>query len=89
MHPNAILGGARGGRTVAELMSCGTNRGGSLLRPYTGIAGFVTDLRRADLPFSIAWENDMDFAYLALVVALWLLLVAMAYGCERIGGPRQ
>jgi hypothetical protein len=39
---------------------------------------------------SIASENNrMDFVYLAMVVALVLLLAAMAYGCARLGGPRQ
>ena len=31
----------------------------------------------------------MDVVYLALVVALWLLLVGMAAGCARLGGPAQ
>ena len=31
----------------------------------------------------------MDLAYLALVVALWLLLAAMSVGCARLGGPKQ
>jgi hypothetical protein len=31
----------------------------------------------------------MDVAYLALVVVLWLLLVGMAKGCARLGGPAQ
>jgi len=31
----------------------------------------------------------MDVVYLALVVALWLLLVGMAEGCAKLGGPAQ
>lgn len=31
----------------------------------------------------------MDVAYLALVVLLWLLLVGMAVGCAKLGGPAQ
>lgn len=31
----------------------------------------------------------MDIAYLALVAAFWLLLVGMAMGCAKLGGPAQ
>jgi len=31
----------------------------------------------------------MDVVYLALVVAFWLLLVGMATGCAKLGGPAQ
>ena len=31
----------------------------------------------------------MDVVYLALVVALWLLLVGMAEGCAKLGRPAQ
>ena len=31
----------------------------------------------------------MDIVYVALVVAFWLILVAMAAGCARLGGPTQ
>ena len=31
----------------------------------------------------------MDFAYIALGVVFWLLLVGMARGCARLGGPKQ
>lgn len=30
----------------------------------------------------------MDVVYLALGLALWLLLAALAAGCARLGGPR-
>jgi hypothetical protein len=29
----------------------------------------------------------MDVAYLLLAVAFWLLLVGMAEGCAKLGGP--
>ena len=29
----------------------------------------------------------MDVVYLALAVAFWLLLVGMAKGCAKLGGP--
>ena len=31
----------------------------------------------------------MDIAYLALVAAFWLLMVGMARGCAKLGGPKQ
>ncbi len=31
----------------------------------------------------------MDFAYLALCAAFWLLMVGMAEGCAKLGGPKQ
>jgi hypothetical protein len=31
----------------------------------------------------------MDVVYLALVVAFWLLLVGMAEGCAKLGGPAK
>jgi len=31
----------------------------------------------------------MDIVYLALVAAFWLILVAMAKGCAKLGGPTQ
>jgi hypothetical protein len=31
----------------------------------------------------------VDVVYLALVVAFWLLLVGMAKGCAKLGGPEQ
>jgi len=31
----------------------------------------------------------MDVVYLALVVAFWLLLVGMAVGCAKLGGPAK
>jgi hypothetical protein len=31
----------------------------------------------------------MDVAYIALAVAFWLLVAAMAIGCARLGGPKQ
>jgi len=31
----------------------------------------------------------MDLVYLALFVVFWLLLVGMAAGCARLGGPRS
>ena len=31
----------------------------------------------------------MDIVYIALVVLFWLLLVAMAVGCAKLGGPAQ
>jgi hypothetical protein len=30
----------------------------------------------------------MDVVYLALGLALWLLLAALAVGCARLAGPR-
>lgn len=30
----------------------------------------------------------MDIAYLALVAAFWLLMVGMARGCAKLGGPK-
>ena len=30
----------------------------------------------------------MDFAYVAMGVALWLMLAAMAVGCAKLGGPK-
>ena len=29
----------------------------------------------------------MDVVYLVLVIAFWLLLVGMAKGCAKLGGP--
>jgi hypothetical protein len=34
-------------------------------------------------------EDIMDVAYLALVVAFWLLIGALAVGCARLGGPQS
>jgi hypothetical protein len=34
-------------------------------------------------------DKSMDFAYIALVVAFWLLLAGMAVGCAKLGGPEQ
>lgn len=31
----------------------------------------------------------MDSVYLVLVVAFWLLLVGMAKGCAKLGGPAK
>lgn len=31
----------------------------------------------------------MDVVYLALAIVFWLLLVAMAVGCAKLGGPGQ
>jgi len=31
----------------------------------------------------------MDIAYVALAVAFWLLIGAMAVGCAKLGGSRQ
>ncbi len=31
----------------------------------------------------------MDFAYLALCAVFWLLMVGMAKGCAKLGGPKQ
>ena len=31
----------------------------------------------------------MDVVYVALTVAFWLLLVGMAVGCAKLGGPTQ
>ena len=31
----------------------------------------------------------MDLLYLALIVAFWLLLVGMAVGCAKLGGPAK
>jgi hypothetical protein len=31
----------------------------------------------------------MDVVYLALAVVLWLVLVGMAVGCARLGGPAK
>jgi hypothetical protein len=31
----------------------------------------------------------MDVAFLALAAGFWLLLVGMAFGCARLGGPRS
>ena len=31
----------------------------------------------------------MDLAYLALGTVLWLLMVGMAVGCAKLGGPEQ
>jgi hypothetical protein len=31
----------------------------------------------------------MDVVYLALVVGFWLLLVGMAMGCAKLGGPAK
>jgi hypothetical protein len=31
----------------------------------------------------------MDVVYVALVVAFWLSMVAVAKGCARLGGPKQ
>jgi hypothetical protein len=31
----------------------------------------------------------MDIVYLALIAAFWLLLVGMAVGCARLGGPAK
>lgn len=31
----------------------------------------------------------MDFAFLALAAAFWLLMVSMAVGCAKLGGPKQ
>jgi hypothetical protein len=31
----------------------------------------------------------MDIVYLALAAAFWLLLVGMAVGCAKLGGPAQ
>jgi hypothetical protein len=30
----------------------------------------------------------IDLLYLALVVVFWLLLVGMAFGCAKLGGPQ-
>ena len=32
---------------------------------------------------------SMDIVYIALVVLFWLLLVGMAVGCAKLGGPAQ
>lgn len=31
----------------------------------------------------------MDIVYIALVVVFWLLLVGMAVGCAKLGGPAK
>jgi hypothetical protein len=31
----------------------------------------------------------VDVVYLVLVVVFWLLLVGMAVGCAKLGGPAQ
>jgi hypothetical protein len=31
----------------------------------------------------------MDVLYLGLAAVLWLLMVGMAIGCARLGGPAQ
>lgn len=31
----------------------------------------------------------MDAVYIALAIALWLLMVAMAKGCSTLGGPEE
>lgn len=31
----------------------------------------------------------MDIVYLALAAAFWLLMVGMATGCSKLGGPAQ
>ena len=34
-------------------------------------------------------DEFMDIAYIAGVVLFWLLLVGMAVGCAKLGGPTQ
>jgi hypothetical protein len=34
-------------------------------------------------------DETMDIAYIALAVVFWLLLVGMAVGCAKLGGPTQ
>jgi hypothetical protein len=34
-------------------------------------------------------DARMDIAYIALVAVFWLLLVGMAVGCAKLGGPVQ
>jgi hypothetical protein len=31
----------------------------------------------------------MDVVYVALAAVFWLLLVGMAIGCAKLGGPKQ
>jgi len=31
----------------------------------------------------------MDVVYVALAIAFWLMLVGMAVGCAKLGGPTQ
>jgi hypothetical protein len=31
----------------------------------------------------------MDVVYVALVVTFWLLMVGVAKGCAKLGGPKQ
>ena len=31
----------------------------------------------------------MDVVYVALAIAFWLMLVGMAVGCAKLGGPAQ
>jgi len=31
----------------------------------------------------------MDVVYLALIIAFWLLLVGVAEGCAKLGGPAK
>lgn len=31
----------------------------------------------------------MDFAFVALAAVFWLLMVGMARGCAKLGGPKQ
>ena len=31
----------------------------------------------------------MDFVYIALAAAFWLLLAGMAVGCAKLGGPAK
>jgi hypothetical protein len=43
------------------------------------------------LACAVIWNEDepMDIAYIALVVVFWLLLVGMAVGCAKLGGPAK
>ena len=50
----------------------------------------LLDARNPTIVRICLMENKhMDVAYLALVAVFWLLLVGMAVGCAKLGGPKQ
>jgi len=58
------------------------------------LCGHAQIYEHLDAPIPTIWPScekrcAMDVVYLVLVVAFWLLLVGMAEGCAKLGGPAK
>jgi hypothetical protein len=58
------------------------------LCPGIGICRHL-DAAASTIAPSLEGEHRMDLVYLVLAVLFWLLLVGMAVGCSKLGGPAK